>query len=45
MTAAAISMLIVSLLVVPGGLIASAIFLVAKPELSQYPPLPPGLSD
>ncbi|MDR1188819.1 MAG: MetS family NSS transporter small subunit [Bifidobacteriaceae bacterium] len=45
MTAAAVVMLIVSLLVVPGGLIASTIFLSLKPELSEYPPMPPGMSD
>jgi hypothetical protein len=38
-------MLTVALLVVPGGLIASTVFLVRKPELKAYPPLPPGLAD
>jgi hypothetical protein len=38
-------MLIVSLVVVPGGLIASTVFLSVRPELREYPPLPPGLAD
>ncbi|MDR3360242.1 MAG: MetS family NSS transporter small subunit [Bifidobacteriaceae bacterium] len=45
MTLAALSMLVVALVVVPGGLIASTVFLVVKPELAEYPPLPPGLPD
>jgi hypothetical protein len=38
-------MLIVALAVVPGGLIASTVFLTLTPELPEYPPLPPGLPD
>jgi hypothetical protein len=36
---------VVSLLVVPGGLIASTVFLALKPELKEYPPLPEGMGD
>ncbi|MDR2381268.1 MAG: MetS family NSS transporter small subunit [Bifidobacteriaceae bacterium] len=45
MTAGALIMLIVALLVVPGGLVASTVFLAAQPELPAYPPLPPGQTD
>ncbi|MDR2566886.1 MAG: MetS family NSS transporter small subunit [Bifidobacteriaceae bacterium] len=45
MTAPAILMLIVALAVVPGGLVASTVFLSVKPELPEYPALPPGLTD
>jgi hypothetical protein len=45
MTVAAITWLIVSLLIVPGGLVASAVFLVRRPEVAQYPPMPDGIGD
>jgi len=45
MSLSAIIMLIVSLAIVPGGLAASAIYLIRKPEVAQYPALPPGLAD
>jgi hypothetical protein len=45
MTATAITMLVVSLVLVPGGLIASVIFLVRKPEVGTYPPLGPSSAD
>ncbi|MDR2379322.1 MAG: hypothetical protein LBD70_07870 [Bifidobacteriaceae bacterium] len=45
MTPAAVLTLIVSLAVVPGGLIVATVFLLVKPERPQYPRLPPDLSD
>jgi hypothetical protein len=45
MGASAILMLVVSLVVVPGGLAASAVFLALRPEVPAYPPLPPGMPD
>jgi hypothetical protein len=45
MSIAAIIMLVVSLAVVPGGLTASTVFLALRPELAEYPPLPPGTPD
>ncbi|MDR0625877.1 MAG: MetS family NSS transporter small subunit [Bifidobacteriaceae bacterium] len=37
MTATAVAMMVVALLVVPGGLIASTAYLIARPELPAYP--------
>lgn len=38
MTPVAVLFLVLALLVVWGGLIASAVFLVRRPELAEYPP-------
>jgi hypothetical protein len=38
MTTSAVIMLVVSLILVPGGLVASAIFLRRHPEVATYPP-------
>ena len=45
MSSIATLMLVVSLLIVPGGLIASTIFLKLRPELEAYPELPANLHD
>jgi hypothetical protein len=38
-------MLSLALAVVPGGLVAATVFLIRRPELTAYPPLPPGVTD
>lgn len=38
MTPVAITFLVLSIVVVWGGLVASALFLKGRPELAEYPP-------
>ncbi|MDR1824440.1 MAG: methionine/alanine import family NSS transporter small subunit [Bifidobacteriaceae bacterium] len=45
MGVSAIIMMVVALAIIPGGLIASTIFLARRPELDGYPALPDGVSD